>query len=311
MTNHRTKVPLKLKEQLRDEAGGKCANPGCPARRTHLHHIRDWAVYRTHDGKHMVAICPNCHDAVTHGELEITDETIYRWKSIPREDTKRDLVYVEPGESLKLLLGTIAVTGDEGVTVFDLGESNKLSFRVEDEEIMLLNLAVSTTTGAEVLRVTSGHVRHQAKAPVTYESAPGHVRVTAPVSDDFMPAWAIRLLRIQEPDFAADGRLSVLDLEVLKPGLVRVQGVWNADPSSSVAITTLSFSVLYPTLMRPLALVGDGETSVLKYTGPITKALFAIGSQSLAPETRKVAAVGRNEPCPCGSGTKFKKCHGA
>ncbi len=23
------------------------------------------------------------------------------------------------------------------------------------------------------------------------------------------------------------------------------------------------------------------------------------------------AGVGRNEPCPCGSGKKFKKCHGA
>ncbi|MER2173025.1 MAG: SEC-C metal-binding domain-containing protein, partial [Psychrobacillus psychrodurans] len=26
---------------------------------------------------------------------------------------------------------------------------------------------------------------------------------------------------------------------------------------------------------------------------------------------RKQATVGRNEPCPCGSGEKFKNCHGA
>ena len=26
---------------------------------------------------------------------------------------------------------------------------------------------------------------------------------------------------------------------------------------------------------------------------------------------RKEATVGRNEPCPCGSGKKFKNCHGA
>jgi uncharacterized protein YecA (UPF0149 family) len=25
---------------------------------------------------------------------------------------------------------------------------------------------------------------------------------------------------------------------------------------------------------------------------------------------REVAKVGRNDPCPCGSGKKFKKCHG-
>ncbi len=29
------------------------------------------------------------------------------------------------------------------------------------------------------------------------------------------------------------------------------------------------------------------------------------------PAERDPAKVGRNEPCPCGSGKKFKKCHGA
>ncbi|MEZ4653931.1 MAG: SEC-C metal-binding domain-containing protein [Candidatus Eisenbacteria bacterium] len=32
-----------------------------------------------------------------------------------------------------------------------------------------------------------------------------------------------------------------------------------------------------------------------------------------APQTfvRDQPKVGRNDPCPCGSGKKFKKCHGA
>ncbi|MDZ4661523.1 MAG: SEC-C metal-binding domain-containing protein [Pseudomonadota bacterium] len=29
------------------------------------------------------------------------------------------------------------------------------------------------------------------------------------------------------------------------------------------------------------------------------------------PITRDQPKVGRNDPCPCGSGKKFKKCHGA
>ncbi|MBW3659984.1 MAG: SEC-C domain-containing protein, partial [Actinobacteria bacterium] len=28
-------------------------------------------------------------------------------------------------------------------------------------------------------------------------------------------------------------------------------------------------------------------------------------------ETDEYATVGRNDPCPCGSGQKFKRCHGA
>ena len=48
--------------------------------------------------------------------------------------------------------------------------------------------------------------------------------------------------------------------------------------------------------------------------------IFEAASRSKAGETakggiktvkRKVAKVGRNDPCPCGSGKKYKKCHGA
>lgn len=28
------------------------------------------------------------------------------------------------------------------------------------------------------------------------------------------------------------------------------------------------------------------------------------------PYVRELPKIGRNEPCPCGSGKKYKKCHG-
>jgi preprotein translocase subunit SecA len=28
------------------------------------------------------------------------------------------------------------------------------------------------------------------------------------------------------------------------------------------------------------------------------------------PQLREAPKVGRNDPCPCGSGKKFKQCHG-
>jgi preprotein translocase subunit SecA len=35
-------------------------------------------------------------------------------------------------------------------------------------------------------------------------------------------------------------------------------------------------------------------------------------AQAEAPKpVRAGAKVGRNDPCPCGSGKKYKKCHGA
>jgi uncharacterized protein YecA (UPF0149 family) len=34
------------------------------------------------------------------------------------------------------------------------------------------------------------------------------------------------------------------------------------------------------------------------------------GQQKVATIVRDAPKVGRNDPCPCGSGKKYKKCHG-
>jgi len=50
------------------------------------------------------------------------------------------------------------------------------------------------------------------------------------------------------------------------------------------------------------------------------EAIFRAASRSASGVTarggveqvsRKTPKVGRNDPCPCGSGKKYKKCHGA
>jgi preprotein translocase subunit SecA len=35
-----------------------------------------------------------------------------------------------------------------------------------------------------------------------------------------------------------------------------------------------------------------------------------LGAQGFAGTPAALPKVGRNEPCPCGSGKKFKHCHG-
>ncbi len=35
------------------------------------------------------------------------------------------------------------------------------------------------------------------------------------------------------------------------------------------------------------------------------------GDGPKAPKKREMGKVGRNDPCPCGSGKKYKNCHGA
>jgi preprotein translocase subunit SecA len=40
------------------------------------------------------------------------------------------------------------------------------------------------------------------------------------------------------------------------------------------------------------------------------RAAPAAGEQATLPFVRGERKIGRNEPCPCGSGRKFKHCHG-
>jgi hypothetical protein len=271
-------TPPALKEQLREEASGKCANPGCPTQRTHIHHIAEWAVYETHDGDDMVAVCPTCHDAIHHGKLPIDDETVRRWKAIPRSGAvQRAHLYVEPPESEwpKFLFGQIAITGASGVTVFDIGPSAHLGFELADGELMLADLAVATRDGEEILRVVANHMRYPPKAGVEFEAQPGHIRATAPVTDRFLPAGAIEHLRIGEPGFAQDGRLVLLDLEVVEPGRVRVQGIWSGPGGAVVATTRALYLVVGPEMIV-VALWGD-KGAELFHAGLATTPLFGFG----------------------------------
>ena len=56
-------------------------------------------------------------------------------------------------------------------------------------------------------------------------------------------------------------------------------------------------------LTRNIQRKKDRELAELQFTS-------ATGTSD-KPQASKVAKVGVNEPCPCGSGKKYKKCHGA
>lgn len=271
MAQHRPNVPPALKRQLVHEAGGKCANPGCPNARVHLHHIREWAVYETHDGAHMIALCPACHDTVHHGDLRIEDPTLYRWKSIERALSHRDQIFVEPGRAPKLLLGTVAVAGDSGLVVLELSARNRLSFRLEDGDVFLVDVAIASASGVEVLRIVGNHVKVAIHEDVDFRRRPGKIRVTVPNTPEYVAADYAELIRQRYPEMFPDDRAVMLDLEVLAPGLVKVQGIWLEGHRGLVA-TPDTLILNASGILLPI--VGAGESSVIYYRGSATLALF-------------------------------------
>jgi preprotein translocase subunit SecA len=56
---------------------------------------------------------------------------------------------------------------------------------------------------------------------------------------------------------------------------------------------------------------GPSRTMTGPIGGPPPKVETSLGKLGPGPGAGGLPAVGRNDPCPCGSGKKYKKCHGA
>ncbi|QHD04929.1 HNH endonuclease signature motif containing protein [Pseudomonas sp. R76] len=275
MASAQRKIKPALKRILIEKAGGKCANPGCSNWRVHIHHIKHWAIYKAHTADDMIAVCPSCHDAAHYGHLQITDEMLYQWKDIVRASLPNSIhLYVEPGVELKLLTGSISfTTTNDQAALFELSNSNHLKIRVLDRDLLLVSIRLQDQSGKELLRVIENHVRVAKNESIIFDYRAGRVRVTVPATEDFVPRWLIQQIQARNPDFAANNRIVALDIEVVKPGIVRVQGCW-PDKDVAVVITQDELSFCSRERPKPLTLVGEGEGSVIVYAGPITSALF-------------------------------------
>jgi hypothetical protein len=267
------RVPLQVKQQLINEAGGKCANPGCSRWRTHLHHIKQWAVFKTHDSQHMIAVCPSCHDDVHHSLLSISDDTVYAWKKIVRNPNSdhRDHIYVEPASPTKILLGSLFLTTvHPELVIFKLSNQNTFSMRILEADILLLDVLIKSSDGKDVLRVSDNHVRVCRAPDVDFQRRQGKIRLTVPSSPQYVIPWVPIRMRELDPNYAADGRIVVFDAEVLGPGLVRVQGLWH-DADGAYVVTGDTLAAIRP--VGSIRLEG-GEGSGIDWSEPITTSAF-------------------------------------
>ena len=139
----------------------------------------------------------------------------------------------------------------------------------------MLDLVVGTIDGQQVIHVSDNYIRHNPRPDVELFQVPGNVRIDTPCSEEFLPDWALRQMRVQEPDFAASGRMTALAISVLRPGLARIEGVW-AQQNRAVIITRERLSFVRPDLIQPISLIGDGEASGIycASTGVIDTPLF-------------------------------------
>jgi hypothetical protein len=181
---------------------------------------------------------------------------------------------IKPSTNPKLQLGTILVTGQQGLIVFDFFES-RLGFTVEDDEVQLISLIYNSLKGEELLRIVDNRVAFGPHEVIQYDQQPGHLRLSAPCNDRFIPFWALAPMRVHEPDYPPGGRLTLLEIEVREPGLVQVQGVW-ANKRHAFVITQNGIHSLSQGMVQPLTITGE-EGVILEWRGSIDTAMFDFG----------------------------------
>lgn len=115
----------------------------------------------------------------------------------------------------------------------------------------------------EVLRVKNNHLRLDINPLVEYKEVTGHIQVTIPVTHDYIPTWVVERMVNYDPSFVIDGKVVVLSLEVIEPGLVKIQGVWSESDRAFV-FTKDSICMLQPS-WGPVALItrGGGIAEIL------------------------------------------------
>ncbi|MCU1330682.1 MAG: Zinc chelation protein SecC [Bryobacterales bacterium] len=110
----------------------------------------------------------------------------------------------------------------------------------------------------------------------------------------------------------ADRQLK-LDLHLDLPGIIRVKDVVNLKKQTQSAGGSHSLSPEAAQTGQPSTPNTpdlDVETLIVNLLQKEQDAHAPVSRPAGVPTLRKPPTPGRNEPCPCGSGVKFKRCHG-
>ena len=143
--------------------------------------------------------------------------------------------------------------------------------RIEGGDILLLDLYIEDFSGNVIFKLTDNRVRVQIDKDVTFEHYPGRVLVTAPASERFIRRDDLAIMRKAEPNFALGDRLTMVDVEVLAPGQVKVLGTWVAS-DKAFFITHKGVSFLKTGWPAP----GAVRNLALQFSGIITAGAFRL-----------------------------------
>ncbi|WP_379968285.1 HNH endonuclease signature motif containing protein [Ectobacillus sp. sgz5001026] len=248
-------IPDNIKLNLIEEAGWKCANPGCSVTsRFEIHHIKEWAVYKTHDEKHMIAICPTCHANVHYNNsLIIEDSEIYQWKTIIRSKTNELITqfFVEPSSKCSLLFGPMKFISYKGMLPIKLADQ-LIEYKILDGKLYFINLFIKDQNGNPLCKANHNIIISNEVEGFTINKREGRLQIIADLSTGLLPKWALEDIRKFEPDFAMDNKLTVLDIKVEEPGTVSISNLVIVENNAAFVVKKDEYYFIKKGRVRPL-----------------------------------------------------------
>ncbi len=139
----------------------------------------------------------------------------------------------------------------------------------------MANCVVKDLSHKVLVTILENHVIIKNDKSLAVKRRPGKISITIPDANKYLPLWVSKVMWRALPDFVNGNKSTILDIEVMRPGVVRLQGVFVAKDSAFV-ITNSKIYVLRPEIGGPVALVGQGESTIIKVSGPITTAVFQL-----------------------------------
>ena len=127
------------------------------------------------------------------------------------------------------------------------------------------------------------------------------------IEAEFLPAQP----RQMQYNISADGELIPADI-----GSPATGASSNAGASASASGNSGGPRPAAPSSAQPSRLAPQQQADILagldlaRHSKQPRQMSMSGGSQAAAPAVNETPKAGRNDPCPCGSGKKYKKCHG-
>lgn len=306
MKSRNRNIPNPIKLQLRQEAGFGCCVCGHPL--IEYHHIIPFSKSPFHDPKHMMVLCPIHHHECTVRAMSEKEQI--RAKTYPYNKTQ-GLVngYLKFDSSfLAIEAGNIQFIGSGFKCVVD--REPLLSVNTDSEGRLLLSVNLYDEHDNMLVSIHNNEW----------------------ISGNPFP-WDIKY-GINSLSLHQEKKKVSLNIDARSSILVQAQGeLWRKNQLFSISHDGIKFNGKIGKISNaPISFSNLGLVCLSLAANSIDGSLkiipderFRSGEFISAPNLHeriktgieiyydlcKDAKIGRNEPCPCGSGKKFKSCHQA